>query len=229
VAAAGKIYSGPMTSKGEKLYYGAMPGSEKGPIFFGAAYSTEFFRYLAFMPEAGPRWNAKDFDFDTDFRRAGVMAPFYDANNPDLRNFKAAGGKLMIVHGWHDSGSPMPLDTVDYYETVERTMGGRTSTQDFVRLFMMPGRAHCGGGPGANAFDYLGYLEAWVERGHAPDVMIGAHVESEDPADFIREPKDPREIKFTRPVYPYPYQTRYSGKGDPNDYRNFEPLQPVSQ
>ena len=25
-------------------------------------------------------------------------------SNPDLRNFKAAGGKLMIIQGWEDSG-----------------------------------------------------------------------------------------------------------------------------
>ena len=60
-----------------------------------------------------------------------------------------------------------------YYETVEKTMGGLKATEDFYRLFPIPGMNHCGGGDGVSTFDYLSYLEAWVERGEAPDVMIG--------------------------------------------------------
>jgi hypothetical protein len=70
----------------------------------------------------------------------------------------------------------MPEAVFDYYETVERVMGGREATQDFYRLFAIPGMNHCTGGDGVFAFDYLRYLEAWAEHGQAPDVMIGAHI-----------------------------------------------------
>ena len=33
-----------------------------------------------------------------------------------------------------------------------------------VRLFMVPGMAHCSGGPGPDSFDTLSALEGWVER-----------------------------------------------------------------
>lgn len=224
VTAAQKVYSGPRTSTGTPLFYGSMPGSEKGGMFTGAAHSRDFFRYLAFLPDAGPGWNPASFDFDADYKRAGMTSTFYQPTNPDLRRFKAAGGKLLIVQGWDDSASPMPLDTIDYYETMERTMGGREATQKFARLFMMPGRAHCAGGPGANAFDFLAHLETWVDHDRAPDVLVGAHVESDDMADFIRLPDDPARIRFTRPVYPYPIRAKYKGSGDARDHRNFEPV-----
>lgn len=46
---------------------------------------------------------------------------------------------------------------------VEKTMGGRTATQELFRLFIIPGMDHCTGGDGPFAVDYLSYLEAWVE------------------------------------------------------------------
>ena len=100
-------------------------------------------------------------------------------------------------------------------------MGGSKPTQDFFRLFIIPGMNHCGGGVGAYSIDYLTYLENWVERDQAPDEMIGARVSDayllslplpEDlPADVSREqriaaatrklqfPLDPKiPISFTR-------------------------------
>lgn len=239
VAAVKKVYSGPTTSSGERLFYGAMPGSERGASFSaqGASFTAEegFFRYMAFMPDPPPGWKVSGFDFDRDYRRLGMMEAIYAHDNPDLRRFKAAGGKLILAQGWDNSGSPAPRKTIDYYETVERVMGGRDNTQDFARLFMMPGREHCAGGPGANAIDFISYLEAWVERDAAPEFMIGAHIDAEekiksgDVSDFVRLPKDPSQSKFTRPIYRYPTQARYSGKGDPNDYRNFVPVEPARE
>ena len=43
-------------------------------------------------------------------------------------------------------------------------------------MSLIPGMDHCSGGAGAFAIDYDAYLEAWVEKGQAPDRMIGAHV-----------------------------------------------------
>jgi len=86
-------------------------------------------------------------------------------------------------------------------------MGGLQATQDFFRLFMIPGMNHCQGGPGPDTIDYLGYLEAWVERDEAPEAMIGAHIQN-------------GEVKYRRPLYPYPDRTRYR-RGDPSDPGSF--------
>jgi feruloyl esterase len=114
----------------------------------------------------------------------------------------------------------LPESIVDYYEITTTTMGGPEKTKDFYRLFMVPGMNHCQGGIGAHAIDYLTALEDWVERGVAPEVLIGANTGARGGASF---PLDPAAIKFTRPHFAYPAVARYKGGGDPNDSANFEP------
>jgi feruloyl esterase len=164
-----------------------------------------------------------------------------------LRKFKGAGAKLLVAQGGNDTAE-IPGAIVDYYETVERTMGGRAATEDFFRLFIVPGMRHCSGGDGAFAVDYLEYLESWVEEGRAPARMIGAHV---DP-DYLLEHSDmvdrsPEEriwwaafklvfplapevpVTFRRPIYPYPEFAKYKGSGDPTDAAHFGPVDPVDR
>ena len=238
VEAARKVYSGPVTSEGERLskyfpWYPATPGSEKGDYFsMDREYKTSYWQYMGFNPDPGPSWKSTDFDFDHDYKRTGMMDAIVSGyRNPDLRNFKAAGGKLMVIQGWEDSGLPGPQVSVDYYEMAERIMGGRASTQESVRLFMIPGRSHCYRGVGAFSGDFLSYLEAWVEQGQAPDMMIGYHalglgLSFTESISTGANSSVPDRYDFTRPHYPYPLQARYKGSGDPNDYRSFEAFDP---
>ncbi len=213
-----KIYQGPVNSRGEPLHTGgAMPGSELnwinnyvGPEDGQTVYYQmmgDMFRYMMFAEDPGPSWQPRDFDFDANPDRFNVMEQLWIATNPDLRRFKRRGGKLISYQGWRDQ-SVVPLNVIDYYELVTRTMGGLEETQEFYRLFMVPGMNHCSGGPGPDSIDYLSYLEAWVERGEAPDVMIGEHVED-------------GEVRYRRPLYPYPDRARYR-RGDPNDAASFQ-------
>jgi feruloyl esterase len=186
-------------------------------------------RYLFLDPAPGPGWTPKDFDIARDYKRLGYTEAIHAAANPDLRPFKAAGGKLIQYVGWEDRGRA-PL-TADYYETVERVMGGRAGTQDFYRLFVLPGVGHCFGGEGPDTVDYLGALEAWVERGQAPDVLIAAKMKppaQKGDFSYLLEdfPLDPAQVVFTRPVYPYPIEAHYRGHGDPAKAENFRPVQP---
>jgi Tannase and feruloyl esterase len=247
VEAVKNIYDGPMTSKGVRISTrGVFPGSELDwTVDEGSnAEVEEFFKYALFVPSPGPNWKIADFDFDHDYQRLGLGALYADGN-PDLRKFKAAGAKLIVAQGGNDT-SEIPGAIFDYYDTVERTMGGRDATQEFFRLFVVPGMRHCSAGDGAFAVDYLSYLEAWVEHGQAPDKMIGAHVDTiyllqhseESSAStkdrawlaafkliFPLEPDVP--VTFTRPLYPYPSFAKYKGKGDPNDAGNFAPVKPA--
>lgn len=236
--AVSKIYRGPVTSTGMQIYPpGAMRGSELSwtDWFSPNAGVSDEFRYSAFDPDPGPRWNPQDFDFDRDYKRMGVAEGLYSATNPDLRRFKAAGGKLLAYAGWNDAGG-MSLPAVDYYEMVERAMGGRVSTQSFFRLFVIPGMNH---GPtvpdGVFVVDWLSYLEAWVEKDRAPDELIVSHinldgfdlrnVEDLNRLERLqRLPTDPATIEFSRPVYPYPIQARYTGHGDPKVAASFRPV-----
>jgi feruloyl esterase len=244
VEALKKTYGGPRTARGEVIYPGrAFPGSELNLAYrelpasqMAATFEiiANEFRYSAFDPAAGPNWQVEDFDFDRDFRRLGVSDSLSAARDPDLRRFKAAGGKLIAYVGYNDIDQADV--TIDYYTTVERTMGGRGNTQSFFRLFAIPGMNHCGGGAGADDIDYLNYLEAWLEKGQAPDKMIGAHLDideflkTHDPKseDFMAAweafRSDSKNVQFTRPVYPWPIRAKYLGHGDPNDARSFGPV-----
>lgn len=222
LAALKKIYSGPTASDGTILYKdGAlMPGSE---LAFGeyyksghfSSFDTDYLKFMAFWPSPGPNWRISELDFERYSRRFGMTDALYAANNPDLTAFKSRGGKLIAYQGWADAGAGgvPPLKVVHYYETVERTMGGPASTRDFFRLFMIPGMGHCGGGEGATNVDYISYLETWVENGRAPDMVIATHNGPSGPA-------------FTRPVYPYPLEAKYKGKGDPASAESFAPHEP---
>lgn len=93
---------------------------------------------------------------------------------------------------------------------------------------MIPAMNHCGGGPGAYAIDYLRYLEAWVEQGTAPDVLIGGHISDSYLEALSAGSERPTTIPltFTRPIYPYPAYAKYKGKGDSNDARNYVAVMP---
>jgi feruloyl esterase len=195
-------------------------GKDGAPAAY-APLTQEGLKLLFFSPPRPLDWTIRDFDFDKDYQRLDVMQSLYDSSNPDLNRFKAAGGKMLIYHGLNDL-SILPHWIIRYYENVERVMGGREQTQSFVRLFSLPGVEHCAGGPGADTVDYLTYLENWVEQGKAPDRLIAARLKKLDSIHFSF-PLDPANIAFTRPVYPYPIQAKYLGRGDPNDAASFGP------
>jgi hypothetical protein len=248
VRALAALYGTPVTSKGESISSrGVFPGSELQWLeSFQTTWGDTYFRDTALLAIPGREWSYLDFDFDRDYQRSGTGVIFADTN-PDLRRFKAAGGKLISYQGANDTAG-IPGAIIDYYETVERTMGGRAATLDFFRLFVVPGMRHCSGGDGAYAIDYLSYLEAWVEQGNPPEKLVGAHVDDEyllaHPVWWMGADASPEDriwaaafgltfpldltipISFTRPVYPYPMVSRYSGHGNPNAAASFNSARP---
>ena len=82
-----------------------------------------------------------------------------------------------------------------------------------VRLFMVPGMGHCGGGEGPNEFDSLAALEQWVEKGKAPDQIVASHLTN-------------GKVDRTRPLCPFPQVAKYKGTGSIGDAANFECKEP---
>ena len=82
-------------------------------------------------------------------------------DNPNLAPLRDNGSKLLMWHGFSDQ-LIMAEGTIDYYDRVVKALGGGYKhTQEFARLFMAPGVAHCGGGTGPqpqNPFQRLGQL-----------------------------------------------------------------------
>ena len=151
------------------------------------------------------------FDFD-DFT-AGLgdtMRAITDADDPKLTRYLVQeGGKLLIYHGWADTVIPAePI--VDYYsEVVDTTYDGdRATADDAVRLFMVPGMAHCRSGPGPGMWDRLAPMVEWVENGAAPDSLTVQHL-----TDGV--------VDNERILCPHPQRAVYVGAGDPNDPANW--------
>jgi len=231
VEAAKKVYAGPATSSGQALTLGGpMIGSEFDgwQTFVGAGdapptydqLTRDGLRYLFFATDPGANWQPSDFDFDRDYQRLDLLQSLYASNDVDLRRFKKAGGKLLVFHGLADE-AVIARDSVEYYETVERVMGGRAETQDFFRLFLLPGVGHCSGGPGADTVDYLSAIEDWVESNRPPERLIASRMKTFDRArPFWTHVEG--DIEFTRPLHPYPSKALFKGKGDWKDAANFK-------
>jgi feruloyl esterase len=223
VEAARRVYRGLKDPEsGAQLYPGLSLGSEL--LWPNRNPATPFpipiahYKWLVF---ADPAWDWRTFEFS---ERAGYQAflkgearfaRLLNATDPDLREFRRRGGKLLQYHGWNDQ-LIAAQNSIDYYESVVSFFGrrqrdrsqARRDVQTFYRLYMAPGLAHCSGGPGPNSFDMQAALEQWVERGIAPDSVVATH--STDGA-----------VDRSRPLCPYPSVAKYRGEGDVNTAASF--------
>lgn len=203
-----EYYGGVKNRKGELIFSGqslgnampAMPSTNAAPN----AFIWDTVRILGFQ---NPDYDWRDFDLDRDMPRIDARSGFVDAVHPDLRAFKAHGGKLLLYHGWNDTGIA-PENTILYYESVLREMGG--GQEEWMRLFMVPGMGHCSGGSGPYSFDALGALEKWREEGIAPDQIMGSNPKS----------------GLTRQLCPFPKYAAYSGTGNLADAANWRCVTP---
>jgi hypothetical protein len=158
-----------------------------------------------------------------DFRLVAKQADeYYEALNPNLHRFRAAGGKLMIYHGLSDE-STTPSQTWTYYDAVRKEMGGQRATDEFARLFMIPGMGHCGGGPSPSTSNMLLQVVNWVEEGTAPESIV---VSDRNPTT-----DNPRQ----RPVFAYPRVAKYVGPdpaedpSGPDRVENFVAAKPTTK
>ena len=159
-----------------------------------------------------PEWAWWEFNIDDVTAGKGdVMKAITNAEDPNLKRFLVDnGGKLLLYHGWLDVGAH-PEPTLDYYESVVDTVfqGDMQAAREHARLFMFPGMAHCGGGPGPDEWDPLAPLIAWVEQGVAPTAVVAVN-------------RTDGVIDNERPVCAYPAQTVYDGpRNGANDPANW--------
>lgn len=204
------------------------PAGGNSMVLDPAGLIAQIVAFKAFFNDPGPSMSLADFDFERDPQRLALTESFYNAQNPDLRRFKARGGKLLLYHGWDDT-EVTPGYSVDYYELATRTMGGPEATREFFRLFMVPGMGHCRRGVGADAIDYLDVLERWVEHGEAPQAVLAHKLVKEQSYLGLPRPRYPLnadEYTWRRPVLAFPDVAVYSGHGDWKDPANWKARPP---
>ena len=213
-----KIWQGARRSDGSFLWYGMQRGADLsglagsgGAPLAGRPFSVslEWFKYFLVQ---NPQW-----DWTT--LTAGAFEQYFDqsaeefgavigTDNPNLSGFRDRGGKLVVWHGWADQLIPSE-GSIDYYERVQKQMGGPEATAGFVRLFMAPGVGHCSGGPGPQPAGALDAVVSWVEQGKAPDAL---RTLKRGPAGATTP---------GRPLCPYPLVPKYNGTGGADDASNY--------
>ncbi|MFF2955090.1 tannase/feruloyl esterase family alpha/beta hydrolase [Kitasatospora sp. NPDC057965] len=222
-----KIWDGPRTASGRKLWSGVpvvarltgLAGTTP-PDAAGQVKGAPFP-----VPQAWvANWLEKQPAFDVSTLTYGRFEQLFaqsraeygsiiGSDDPDLSAFRASGGKLLSWHGQADEFIPTQ-GTVDYRRQVERTMGGAKRVDDFYRLFLAPGTPHCGLNKGAGTVDDLGALRAWVEQGKAPATL---------PATLV----DATGHSVARDLCRYPRVSRYTGHGDPAAANSFRCVLPT--
>lgn len=255
IATVRGIYDGARSPSGKKLEVGPLqPGSEQEWIgvfvprektgrIGSESMALDTVNNLLFTPNRSYTIASFPFTEDTLAREEPTRA-LYNADNPDLGVFAGHGGKLILYHGWSDPHIS-PLNTIDYYERVGRKMGS-TTRDGFVRMFLLPGMGHCGGGDGPSAFPLLAGLMAWVERGTAPAVFVAHRIAPKPmgpppgPADGHDAPPPEMIAEMrahaaelahlgprNRPVFPYPAIAQYAGSGPVDDAASFRAVTPA--
>jgi len=207
-----RILEGPRTPSGEFLWFGLTPGTSFAGLAAPEAPFPIALTHIGTWLLQNPGWDWRTATMDQYGQWFAQSVEQYTAvigtDNPDLSAFKRRGGKVLIWHGQADQ-LIFPQGTVDYFERVIRAMGGAARTEDFARLFLAPGVAHCAGGAGPAPDGPLDTLVAWVEQGKAPRTLNGVR---RDAAGTIVQ---------TRPICLYPQVAAYKGHGDPAEAPSF--------
>jgi fermentation-respiration switch protein FrsA (DUF1100 family) len=132
-----------------------------------------------------------------------------NAVDANLNRFVEHGGKLLIYHGWSDPGIP-PSNSVNYYQSV---LKATQNARDSVRLFMVPGMGHCGGGDGTSTFDMVAAVDTWVATGRAPSAIPASKPTGASGATGA--------VVRTRPLCAHPTVATYKGTGSTDEAANF--------
>jgi feruloyl esterase len=179
-----KLFDGPRHAiTGERIFCGMPLGSQP----FGMAEGNLYLFNWVF----GANKDLMQIDFGKDIDTyTAALAPYLNAENPDLTPFFERGGKLLMDSGSADICVPYTA-TLDYYERVIEHFGSLDKVKSFFRFYIIPGMAH-GGGPGINSMpNSFNLLVDWREKNVAPDMVMAKRVY-------------PDKTEIDMPLYPYP-------------------------
>ena len=195
------VYPGfPPGLEAESEWNAWIAGTQEPSLFF--LIGTGLYKYLVFNDES---WNYTRYDFKNYFRDTRIAAAFLDATRTDYSEFKKKKGKMIIYHGWNDP-SISAYATIEHYD---EAMQKDKDLPSYIRLFLLPGVLHCGGGTGCDNVDWETVIRAWVEDNKAPERIISSKMSQ-------------GKVIATRPLYPYPKVTIYSGSGDASQEKSYK-------
>lgn len=143
-----------------------------------------------------------------------------NTDRTDLTRLRDLGRKVVTYTGLAEDAIP-PATSVNHLEQVAQGMGGMSEVQKFLRLYLVPGKAHSSQGrgytvsannstvplpklpgvanqtPAPEQDQMFTALVKWVEKGSAPEAIV---IESRD-----------RSVSY--PICVYPQKTTWKGSG----------------
>ena len=151
-------------------------------------------------------WDWKTMDYAASVDKAvKEVSPQLAVNPNELTGYLKRGGKLMLYIGWTEGHNANGL--ARFYKEVVKDAGPAASKN--VRLFLVSGMGHCGGGPGCDTFEKVSVVDDWVANGKAPEQLLSSKVTG---GKTIR----------TRPLCAYPAVAKYKGTGSMDEAASFD-------
>jgi feruloyl esterase len=148
---------------------------------------------------SGAEMQSQNVDAEYLFYTATDQSIGNTAEQYNVSTFIANGGKHLFFHGEGDAWFSAN-DTVRYFDRMADANANVLAVEDYARLYLVPGMAHCSGGEQTvDTFDLLTPLVEWVEQGAAPEAVVATGRSMEG---------------HTRPLCPYPEYAHYDD-GDP--------------
>ncbi|PTY37867.1 feruloyl esterase [Saccharospirillum sp. MSK14-1] len=132
------------------------------------------------------------------------------AENPELADFRDAGGKLIVFHGVSDPVFSV-RDTTRWYQKLDANNGANAAA--FARYYRVPGMPHGAGGPAPDDFDVFSVLVDWVEHGREPGAVTASVSDANEAGQAMLG-------DVSRLLCPYPQVARY-GSGEPHRASSF--------
>lgn len=205
-AVAAKIIDGLHDLKGRRVYISYQPAAAFGDA--QTQYDNETDSWVLDQNTMGGEWVARYLELLNSSTLATLDNVTYDTLKdwiyegwqiyedtlqttwPDLTPFNEAGGKILHFHGEADNSIPT-ASSVRYWNSVRQIMypdksfnDGAAALNDWYRLFLVPGAAHCGpntampNGPFPQT--NLAVLIDWVEKGIVPTTLNATVLQGEN-------------------------------------------------
>jgi pimeloyl-ACP methyl ester carboxylesterase len=183
------------------------------------------------------KWREIDFALLTDTYRKGLsLQPtvgHLNTDNDDLSKLRALGRKVITYTGLAEDAIP-PATSVNHYERIAAKMGGNAEVQKFVRLYLVPGKAHSSQGRG---YTVAGLSDAsrnnTVPLPKLPGAGNQTPTRDQDQmfsalSDWVEKGLAPASITITSrdntvsyPICVYPLKASWNGSGSSKEATNY--------
>jgi feruloyl esterase len=200
------VHEGPRRPDGSLAYFG-LPHGASFSVYLDDDSNSPITSFVRDFVLNDPNYNMSTIDVDQFWeiwaRSIELYHDLWGTDNDDLSPFKNSGGKLLTWQGWSDGNAPPGANTAFWARVRDVFEGDESAVDDFYRLFLVPGIAHCD--------------DPWFADSRELDVLVDWVVNDNAPETLAKEIGEAR-----RNACKHPKKLSYRGSGDVNDADSWE-------